>query len=234
MIKIKAFGSGSSGNGYCLDNGHSQLLLETGISYRKAAPMMDFDFSKVKGILITHEHTDHTKYLAQYLQRLTAPVLMTNGTADALGFDSYRIQRIKPMNEYKLDSWKITAFDVEHDAAEPVGYLIETGSDKLLYVTDTYYVKYRFKDITQMLVEMNYSAEIAAQNVAQGILNQSLEKRIMESHFEMDNSLAFIKANMSDKLQNIVLIHLSSTNGNSILFKQKVQELTGVPVYIAK
>ncbi|MFD1466495.1 MBL fold metallo-hydrolase [Lapidilactobacillus mulanensis] len=237
MIGITVFGSGSSGNCYCLDNGTSQLLIETGIPYKKVAPKMGFDFTRVTGVLISHEHGDHSKYLNQFLQHTNSNIYMTSGTAGVLNIDdsyNYRIKAVKPLVDTVIGDWKVTPFSVEHDAAEPVGFLIESGGDKLIYVTDTYYVKYKFKGITRMMVEMNYSAEIAAKNTTDGVLNRSLEKRILTSHFEMDNSLSFIKANMSLTLRDVLLIHISKTNGDPELFQHKVQELTGVPVYIAK
>lgn len=235
MLDITIFGTGSSGNGYCVSDGKTQLLLEVGIPEKKAAPKMNFDFSKVVGILITHEHGDHSKYLKQYLLNTIAPVYLTAGTANALKFEGVRRVDIQPLHEYKIGTWIVTPFHVEHDATDPVGYLIESqAGDRLLYVTDTYFVKYRFKDITQMLVEMNYSSAISQKNVDDGILNPFLERRIWHSHFEMENSLNFIKANTSPSLESVTLIHLSKLNGDPKLFKSKTQEITGVPVTIAK
>lgn len=84
-----------------------------------------------------------------------------------------------------------------------------------------------------MLVEMNYAEDIAADNDHQQILNHSLHDRILTSHFEMQNALKFIMANKSPDLQQIVLIHVSKTNGDPLRFKQVTEQLTGVPVDVA-
>lgn len=234
MIKVRVFGSGSSGNCYCLDNGTSQLLLEAGVKFSRVQKMMGFSFKRVDGLLITHEHTDHSKYLKDFEKRTNVYFYTSPGTLVALDKSNYRYHPLEKFKSRKIGDWKVTPFPVEHDAADPVGYLIETNADdRLLYVTDTYYVRYCFKNITQMLVEMNYSLEIANNNQQQGRLMKSLENRIFKSHFEESNSLAFIKANMSPSLQWVELIHLSDANSDEREFKRKVQELTGVPVYVA-
>ena len=234
MIKVRVFGSGSSGNCYLVDDGKSQLIIEAGIPYQKVQQAMDFNFRKVAGLLISHEHGDHSKYIHKFWKFTSIEMYATRGTFKALKVAGSRYSALTPMRPRTIGSWTVTAFRVQHDAAEPVGFLIEnTLGERLLYVTDTYFVKYRFNHITKMLVEMNYSKDIAMQNEQRGDLNHALENRLYTSHFEMDNSLAFIKANMSDQLKDVTLIHLSDLNSDEALFKHKVQEITGVPVYVA-
>lgn len=235
MIDTKIFGSGSSGNGYLVDDGKSQVMIEAGISYKHVAPAMGFDFSPVAGMLITHEHGDHSKYIHQFLDEATFPIYMSAGTASALGLElSYRIHTLRPFEEVRVGSWKVTGFPVEHDAAEPMGFLLDSDAgDRLLYVTDTYYVRYRFDRVSHMLVEMNYAEDLALENQEDGQLNKGLLHRINSSHFEMQDSLKFIMANKSPELQSITLIHVSKNNGDPARFSKVVKELTGVPVSVA-
>ena len=234
MIKVRVFGSGSSGNCYLIDDGYSQLVIEAGIRFRKIEQAMDFNFKRVAGLLISHEHTDHSKYVGGFLGKTKIEVYATRGTLRALEIGNSHCYPLVPMKPATVGSWTVTAFRVEHDAADPVGFLIENAiGERMLYVTDTYLVKYRFKHINYMLVEMNYSEKIAIENQAAGRLNRKVENRVFTSHFEMNNSLAFIKANASSDLKEVTLIHLSDLNSDETLFKRKVQELTGVVVYVA-
>jgi phosphoribosyl 1,2-cyclic phosphodiesterase len=234
LIKVKVFGSGSSGNGYLVDDGQSQLMIEAGIPFKKVEPEMDFDFSKVEGMLISHEHGDHTKYLPQFIKRTSFPIYATVGTFQALGMAGARYEAMDKLEPTRIGTWTVIAFPVKHDAAEPAGFLIINDmGERLLYVTDTYFVKYKFNNINYMLVEMNYSNEIATENDQEGLLNHGLHNRILTSHFEMKNSLDFIKHNLSPSLKWVELIHLSDNNSNAELFKHKTQALTGVPVMIA-
>jgi Metal-dependent hydrolases of the beta-lactamase superfamily I len=238
LIKVTVFGSGSSGNCYLLDNGTDQLMIEAGLSYKKVAPKMEFDFSKVRALLISHEHQDHAKYAKEFINHSQAILIASKGTLQemyAKGWaDSFMSLPMADKMATTMGTFNIQTFAVEHDANEPLGFLITSGDDRLVYVTDTYFVKYKFKGITQMMVEMNYSKDVLDEEVEQGIETAKLlRNRVYSSHFEMQNSLEFIKTNMSKALQQVILIHVSSTNADPELFKSSTQRLTGVPVYLA-
>ncbi|QFR24108.1 MBL fold metallo-hydrolase [Schleiferilactobacillus harbinensis] len=234
MVGLTVIGSGSSGNCYVLDNGTDQLMIEAGLPWKRVGPKLGFDYSRIKGLLVTHEHGDHAKYIKQYLQHTSAPVYMTLGTALALKMGSYRLVVIKARKSFHVGTWTVTPFETEHDAAEPVGFLLDApAGDRVLYVTDTYFVRYRFSDVTMMMVEMNYSEQEVALNHADGLLPSALEKRIQRSHMAEATALEFIEANVSPKLQQVILIHTSQANSNPVDFVRKTEEITGVPVYIA-
>jgi len=66
MIQIQTIASGSKGNAYVVTDGHSQLLLECGIAFKKIRKALNFNTSSLAGCLITHEHGDHTKGLKTF------------------------------------------------------------------------------------------------------------------------------------------------------------------------
>ncbi len=233
MINIKTIASGSSGNAYLIDDGRSQLLLECGISYKDIQIALDFDTENIIGCLISHEHKDHTKGLKDVV-RAGIDVFMSKGTADAEGIEHHRIKVVENKKQFKVGSWVVLPFDVEHDVAEPFGYLImnEQG-ERLLFATDTYYVKYKFKGLNYLMIECNYSIDILNYNIENGIVPQVLKKRLVQSHFSLENVIEFLKANDLSKVEEIHLLHLSSNNADEKLFKEKVQEVTGKRVFIA-
>lgn len=234
MIKINSFGSGSSGNGYLIDDGHSQILIECGVKFELVKRKMKFDFSRVVGMCISHEHGDHSKEIKKVLSSTSVDIYASKGTLNALNVPNYRKNVMEIGKSVRIGTWRVTAFDVQHDATEPTGFVFENElGERLLFVTDTYYVKYKFKGITHMMVEANYSLEIIRSKVHQNEVAKFLKNRIIKSHFELENSKEFIKANMSDQLQEVWLLHLSNSNSDEEMFKREVQELTGVPVYIA-
>src|SRR5690625_45050 len=233
MINIKIIASGSSGNAYLTDDGRSQLLLECGISYRDIQIALDFDTKNIIGCLVSHEHKYHTKGLKDVV-RAGIDVFMRQGTADAEEIEHHRIKVVENKKQFKVGTWTILPFDVEHDVAEPFGYLImnEQG-ERLLFATDTYYVKYKFKGLNYLMIECNYSMDILDYNIENGIVPQVLKKRLVQSHFSLENVIQFLKANDLSKVEEIHLLHLSSNNSDEKLFKEKVQEVTGKRVLIA-
>ncbi|MFW3561231.1 MBL fold metallo-hydrolase [Staphylococcus caprae] len=187
---------------------------------------------KIKGCLITHEHGDHAQYVKQYLSE-GINCYVTLGTHNSINIESHRIYNIKSKQEIRIGTWSILPFDIDHDANEPVGFLLQSVHGyKVLYVTDTKYLKYKFKGLTHMMLEVNYIYEQMQQNIKDGIVHNALANRIMQSHFSLENAIGLLKANDLSKLQEIHLIHLSNNNSNATHIKNSIQETTGVPVYI--
>ncbi len=233
MINIKTIASGSSGNAYLIDDGHTQLLLECGIKYRDIQIAMDFKTSNLSGVLISHEHKDHTKGLKDVL-RAGIDCYMSEGTAAAEGIHHHRIRTVKNKQAFKVGTWTVLPFDVEHDVNEPFGYLLKNEQgERLLFATDTYYVRYRFNDLTHIMLECNYSMEILEDNIANRVVPLFLKNRLIKSHFSLENVIEFLNANDLSKVQEIHLLHLSDTNSNEKEFKNVIQEVTGKAVYIA-
>ena len=129
---------------------------------------------------------------------------------------------------FMLGNFKITPFYVPHDNTPCFAYQIcheEIG--KLLFLTDLEYCKYRFKDISQILVEANYSKDIINQD------NPNFE-HVARGHMELNTTLGFLNTNDNPSLMNVVLLHLSDSNSNSEYFSQKVKEIVpSANVYVA-
>lgn len=233
MINIKTLASGSKGNAYLIDDGVSQLLIECGINYKDIQIALNFDTKRVVGCLLSHEHKDHSKGLKDVL-RAGIDVFMSRGTAEAEGIKHHRINIVENKKQFKVGTFTILPFDVEHDVNEPFGFLIanEQG-DKLLFATDTYYIKYKFTGLTHLMIECNYSQTILDDNINIGVVPQVMKRRLMQSHFSLENVIEFLKANDLSKVDEIHLLHLSDTNSNELEFKNKIQEVTGKRVVIA-
>lgn len=232
MIKIRALASGSRGNCYHITDGSTPILLECGISFKEIRKQLNFNTSSIAGCLITHEHKDHCAGLKDVL-RAGINAYMSPGTAAALEIKHHRIKTVEVKKQFNLGTWTILPFDVQHDTAEPIGFLLANQQgDKLLFATDTYYIKYRFPGLTHIMVECNYSMEILNENIATGIVPQVMKKRLLRSHFSLENVKDFLKANDLSKVQEIWLLHLSDNNSDKELFKREIQELTGKLVYI--
>ncbi|AST93034.1 MBL fold metallo-hydrolase [Sutcliffiella cohnii] len=232
MIEITALASSSKGNCYRVTDGHTPLLLECGINYREIQKGFDFNMSEVAGCLITHEHGDHCKSIKEVL-KAGIDIYTSSGTVDTLGISHHRIKRVKAMEQFQIGTWSILPFDVQHDVSEPLGFLLANQEgEKLLFATDTYYIKYKFQELTHILVECNYSLEILNQNILDGSVPSVMKKRLLRSHFSLENLKEFLKANDLSKVQEIWLLHLSDSNSDEALFKKEIMELTGKMVYV--
>ncbi|TFI64602.1 MBL fold metallo-hydrolase, partial [Carnobacterium divergens] len=193
------------------------------------------DWQSVDGCLITHEHGDHSKYANELLKTTSIDIFTSKGTQETLKLPSYRVHCLEPLKQKQIGNWSIIPFPTEHDASEPLGYLIQSNktNEKLLFATDTYYIRYKFKGITHLMIECNYALDILNENVKNGRIGAFLKNRILKSHFSLENVKAFIKANDFSQLQEVWLIHLSDSNSDAERFKKEIQAITGTPVYIA-
>ena len=103
---------------------------------------------------------------------------------------------------------------------------------KVLFATDTYYIRYKFTGLTHIIVECNYSMKILNENIASGRVPKLMKKRLMRSHFSLENVKDFLKANDLSKVEEIWLLHLSDNNSDEDLFKREIQALTGKLVIV--
>ena len=233
MIEFTPYASGSSGNCYRITDGRTPLLLECGIPYKEIQKHLNFHISEIAGCIVSHEHQDHCKAVKD-IMRAGIDCYISAGTAEALGISGHRLNIIKAKQQFRIGSWTILPFETQHDAAEPLGFLLANqAGDKLLYATDTYYIRYKFHGLTHIMVECNYAADILKRNVEAGAVPKELKTRILKSHFSLENVKDFLRANDLSKVQEIWLLHLSEQNSCEKRFKEEVQKITGKPTYIA-
>jgi len=232
MITIKTIASGSTGNCYRISDGITDIMIECGIRFREIQEAFDFELSCASGCLVTHEHQDHCKAVKQII-KAGINCFMSGGTAEALSLSGHRIKVQKPLEIFTVGTFKILPFPTQHDCAEPFGYLLQSkAGEKLLFITDSFYCKYKFQGINYYMVECNYSTKIIEENIKSGLVPEAIRNRIVKSHFELENVKEFFRANDTSKVNEIHLIHMSGNNSDIELFKSEIQAVTGKPVYI--
>ena len=218
-MKLKVIGSGSDGNCYLLDDGVQILIIEAGVSFREVKEAINYEVSRIVGVLSSHEHLDHRKFLHEYEK---AGIKCFKGNA-------VKILGSKPFctNVTKMGDFKVYPFEVPHDVP-CYGYkIVHRDMGELVFVTDAEYVKYTFPGVNHIMVEANYSQDILDENMNSGVIPKSLRDRIMKSHMSFDTALNMVKANKNPQLRNVILCHLSSRNSDKKRFKEDMQEVTG-------
>lgn len=232
MIEIQTLATGSKGNCYYVTDGTTPILIECGISFKQIQQKLFFNTTDIAACLVTHEHMDHCKGMEGVL-KAGIHCYMSPGTKEAIDIKHHRIKTVENKKQFTIGTWTILPFDVQHDVAEPFGFLlVNQAGDKLLFATDTYYIKYKFSELTHLMVECNYCQTVLDANVESGRIHPSMRKRVMKSHFSLENVLQFLKANDLSKLQEIWLLHLSDSNSDEFLIRQEVAKATGKLIHI--
>jgi phosphoribosyl 1,2-cyclic phosphodiesterase len=232
-MRCKILGSNSAGNCYLFYNNDECLILELGVKFSLVKQALNFNLSKVVYAVCTHEHGDHSKAVKDALLA-GIRVVMSKGTQEALNLKSHRIVNIAHGQKFKAGNFEVMAFDVKHDCAEPLGFLIrhpEIGTT--VFITDSYYVPYVFPGLTNIMVEANFSREIINERAAVGSIHDFLKDRTLSSHMSIETCKDFLRANDLSKVNNILLLHLSDSNSNAEQFEREVKELTAKTVNVA-
>ncbi|MEE1079115.1 MAG: MBL fold metallo-hydrolase [Agathobacter sp.] len=219
-MKLKCLGSGSSGNCYLLSTETETLILDCGIPIMEIKKGLDFNLSKVVGVCATHAHLDHSKSVMD-LEKMGLKTFYPY-----LG-ERHEISVCDCMGDFLIKDFALTSINGNfmHTHADGLecpcyGFLITHPQlGRMLYITDTELIKWRFKDINHILISCNYQQKYVKED------NLAKRNHVLRGHMELETVKEFIKANNSSALQNIILCHLSTENANAEEMLAEVQKV---------
>ena len=220
-MKLKCIATGSTGNTYALisDTGEI-LLLDLGVSEKTIKKGIDWKISNVVGTVISHGHKDHSLSVEDF-KSMGIPTLAPylGNSCKSMNMGGFAV---KPFDLTTIDgSWTHT--DADGTPCPIYGFLIihkEIG--RLLYITDCEVIKWRFKDIDHILLGVNYDKDMVDWS------NPAKNNHVFRGHLEIGTACDFVKANYSDRLQNVIMCHLSSENADSDSFIEKMKKVACV------
>lgn len=223
-MKLCSIASSSSGNCVYAGDDKTGILIDVGISKKRIVEGLEgigVDIKSIRGILITHEHSDHVQGLGVMARSYHIPVYATYRTILAIkqiksigAIDDGLFNCIGPDNEFYIDSLAVHPFSMPHDAADPVCYSITDGKKKVSVATDMgFYNDYIIDNLREssiLMVEANHDINM----VEVGPYTYALKQRILSDrgHLSNDNCGKLVCELMSDNLKHIVLGHLSKEN----------------------
>lgn len=217
-MKILSLSSGSKGNAYIVEHEGDALLIDCGIGPRifkqRIAPFFPSAI-RFHGVLITHNHSDHTSGLQAFLKsNPEVPVYANELTAESTGFETgvapSAFVCFENGQDFCAGPFRVEAFSLPHDASDPVGFLVE-ADEIYLHATDfgvpVKAAGTRLSKADVATVEFNHEPELL---YASG-RHQSLIRRISgpRGHLSNNDAASFIKEYASEKLKRVALAHLS-------------------------
>ena len=148
MIEIVSVGSSSSGNSYIIKTEGRTILVDAGLPAKTIIGALDHlgtDPADVDAVLITHEHVDHVKSVRAISRKCCNAFFYVSRCTfeNAAGFSHVPQERVILLSAGEIvrldndDDMEIGAFPLSHDAAEPLGFTVTSGDEKLAIVTDT-------------------------------------------------------------------------------------------------
>lgn len=227
-MKFEAFASSSSGNAYLASDGMTKILIECGLTHKKLQKAVGFSLNDISGCLISHCHNDHSKCAKQLLKDCI-PVYMTRGTAEALELPDSLMElanEIRAGEQFTVGSIDILPFATYHDAAEPVGFCMQsrTDGDILVYAIDTVNLPYEFPGVGVLAVEANFEQAILDRCEK---MPEKVRHRVANTHMEIDVLCGILRRMDLRRCREIHLLHLSDATSHEGQFLTKV--LRAVP-----
>lgn len=217
-MRLLSLGSGSKGNATLVESGDTCLLVDCGFSLTELTRRMASvgrHPDQLTGVLVTHEHGDHCRGVPVLARRYRLPLYVTAGTARVAGLgDQDSIEVINGHDGFQVGGIAVTPVSVPHDAREPVQFVFRHRRKTLGVLTDlgsvTAHVVESYRDCDGLLLEANHDLEM----LDQGPYPRALKQRVGGDWGHLNNSQAarFLEAMGTERLQGIVIGHMSEQN----------------------
>ena len=221
-MQVTVLGSGSAGNCTLIETATTAILVDAGLSARQIIQRLQLigrNIDQLDGVVLTHEHTDHTRALTVLCRTQPFPVYANRLTAEAIATTpDYRAQvRISwrlfaTGQSFNIGDLIVDSFSVPHDAQDPVGFTIRHGEHAVGVLTDlghaTNLVTERVRDTDALVLEANHDLKLLQEDTARP---WALKQRIMSRHGHLSNDAAATLASevSSRRLRHLFLAHLS-------------------------
>ena len=238
-IQVTILGSGSAGNCTLIETDTTKLLVDAGLSGRQIArrlALIGRNLEQLSGIILTHEHSDHTRGLgvlcrarpiAVYANRLTAEAIAAGSDWQEQVHISWRL--FATGATFEIGDLLVESFSVPHDACDPVGFVVRHARSGVSVgvLTDlghvTKLVTERLRTMDALVLEANHDLKLLQEDTARP---WATKQRIMSRHGHLSNDAAATLACevASDKLRHVFLAHLSRDCNRPELAQQTVGE----------
>lgn len=224
-IFYQSFGSGSSGNSCYVGTSTGGLLIDAGI--REDAVQMilksnGVSMDRIKGILLTHDHSDHIKYVYKFLRNFKGISLFcTNRVMNGILRHQNVSRRIKDYHvpifkeiPFKVSDFEVTAFETSHDGTDNMGFSLRYQDRNFVLATDmgevTSRARHYMGEANYLVVEANYDLQM----LTEGPYPEHLKARIVtgRGHMQNEETARLLKEIYHKGLSHVFLCHLSAEN----------------------
>ena len=233
-LKLHILASGSKGNCSIVENAATGecVAVDCGISwraFRERCEECSLDPARVNAVLVTHEHTDHTKGLGVMTRGLAklgaSPVIYASEAVLKASGELRKIQDAIDLRHFsagdffELGDTSAYAFHTSHDAVESFGFRFDSGHDSIGFMTDTGVVTGEAYEALQrcrvLAIEANHDVDM----LAKGPYPYYLKARVAGEHGHLSNaqSAELLESLLDDCVEYVVAMHISQNNNTYTL-----------------
>ncbi|MCG8391870.1 MAG: MBL fold metallo-hydrolase [Pseudomonadales bacterium] len=224
-MKLASLGSGSKGNATLVQADDTLILIDCGFTAREAEQRLarlGVPADALSAIVVTHEHGDHIRGVGALARKISCPVYSSFGTASAVQDKRANLKgvdwrEVRPGRGFTLGAMEVLPVLVPHDAREPCQYRFAWGDRTVGVLTDlgaiTPHVVDAYQDCDALMLECNHDPQL----LASGPYPPSLKRRVggMLGHLSNAQAAALLSQANVDRLQHLVLSHLSEQNNTA-------------------
>lgn len=231
-----ALASGSKGNCHAFCDGGRTLLIDAGISLKQVKLRMEsvgLDPRTVRGVALTHEHSDHTGAVGVMVRNTGWKFLATLETKlaveGACGIEIPAERWIPLRAGFPLDwgGWRVLPFTLPHDAADPVAFRVEVAGFSAAVVTDlghpTALVADHCQDLDLLALEANHDVDMLREGGYPPLLKARILSRV--GHLSNASMAELLEQVWSPRLRAVVMAHLSEQNNDPELVRVVASEV---------
>jgi len=247
-VAITVLGSGSKGNATVIHTEKEALLIDAGFSRTDILNRFsatDIDTSTIKGVLITHDHSDHirgARLIADHLGVHTYATCMPANNEQTKQQYGAKPKRFIPGDKFVVDIFNVESFSVPHDATNPVGFVIEVGDKRIGIATDLGHIsdltKSYLSECDAIIIESNHDITMLQESGRPQVLKERISGKF--GHLNNTDTIEAFDELICDHTKVVILFHLSGEcncpNKVTTLAKNKLEQLgrTDIDLSIAK
>jgi phosphoribosyl 1,2-cyclic phosphodiesterase len=235
LIRFRVLGSGSTGNATLVEGGGTRILLDAGLGPRELAERLNdagIDPASIEAVFLSHEHGDHARGAAPFSRRWGVRIKGTHGTYAAAGLAAEEIEGYDvavPGVAVEVGQLRVTPVRIPHDAAEPVGFVVECGDLAFGHATDLGHMSatviQALRRCRAVLVESNYDPAL----LRDGPYPWSLKERILGPYGHLANGDVgrYLERGLGEGCAQVVLAHVSQKSNHPELVEMAASTALG-------
>lgn len=206
-MRYTILASGSKGNATLIETPQTKILIDCGTTKRYLLSCfhdLDLNISDLDALVLTHNHGDHISQLKHFYD--------VNMYAPFDVIESKSFNSVYPNQGFQINDLTFYPIELSHDTDIVIGYIIFDGYEKLVYITDTGYIReedlIHCVDANYIIMESNYDPVL--------LLNSNrpymTKMRIMSDRGHLSNDKAgyYLSQIVTPNTSEIVLAHISA------------------------